>query len=44
MTFGEGTVINVSQMGNDHLYEIAFDNVGTKKLMANYVSKLMKKI
>ena len=44
MTFGEGTVLNVSPMGADHMYEIAFDNVGTKKLMANYVAKLMKKI
>ena len=44
MTFGEGTVLNVSPMGADFMYEIAFDNVGTKKLMANYVSKLMKKI
>ncbi len=44
MTFGEGTVLNVSPMGADHMYEIAFDNVGTKKLMANYVSKLMSKI
>ena len=44
MTFGEGTVLNVSPMGADHMYEIAFDNVGTKKLMANYVSKLMNKI
>ncbi len=44
MTFGEGTVLNVSPMGADFLYEVAFDDVGTKKLMANYVSKLMKKI
>ena len=44
MTFGDGTVLNVSPMGADHMYEIAFDTVGTKKLMANYVAKLMKKI
>ena len=43
-TFGEGTVLNVSPMSNDFMYEIAFDNVGTKKLMATYVAKLMKKI
>ncbi|MBQ7226071.1 MAG: UvrD-helicase domain-containing protein [Clostridia bacterium] len=44
MTFGEGTILNVIPMSTDFMYEIAFDNVGTKKLMASYVSKLMKKI
>ena len=44
MTFGEGTVLNVTPMSADYMYEIAFDNVGTKKLMATYVAKLMKKI
>ena len=44
MTFGEGTVMNVTPMSSDFMYEIAFDNVGTKKLMATYVAKLMKKI
>ena len=44
LTFGEGTVLNVIPMSTDYMYEIAFDNVGTKKLMASYVSKLMKKI
>ncbi|MBO5338889.1 MAG: UvrD-helicase domain-containing protein [Clostridia bacterium] len=44
MTFGEGTVLNVTPMSSDFMYEIAFDNVGTKKLLATYVAKLMKKI
>ncbi|MBE6632344.1 MAG: ATP-dependent DNA helicase PcrA [Ruminococcaceae bacterium] len=35
-TFGEGTVMSVRLMGADVLYEIAFDNAGTKKLMATY--------
>ncbi len=35
-TFGEGLVIKAVRMGNDTLLEIAFDNVGTKKLMANF--------
>ena len=35
-TFGEGLVLSVSPMGNDTLLEIAFDGVGTKKLMAAY--------
>lgn len=34
--FGEGTVLSVREMGADTLYEIAFDRVGTKKLMATY--------
>jgi DNA helicase-2/ATP-dependent DNA helicase PcrA len=39
--FGEGTVISVKPMSNDSMLEIAFDKVGTKKLMANY-AKLKK--
>lgn len=35
-TFGEGTVISVKKISNDALLEVAFDSVGTKKLMANY--------
>ena len=31
--FGQGMVISVRPMGGDALIEIAFDNVGTKKLM-----------
>lgn len=34
--FGEGTVVSEKPMGNDFLLEIAFDKVGTKKIMANY--------
>ncbi len=32
--FGDGMVLSASKMGNDVLLEIAFDTVGTKKLMA----------
>lgn len=35
-TFGEGMILSVTPMGNDTLIEIAFDNVGTKKLMAGF--------
>ena len=35
-TFGEGLIISASSMGSDTLLEIAFDGVGTKKLMAAY--------
>ncbi len=41
ITFGEGEILSVSPMGSDWMYEIAFDNVGTKKLMATY-AKLRK--
>ena len=40
-TFGEGDVISVKRMGADWLYEVVFDKVGTKKLMATY-AKLKK--
>ncbi|MBP3292672.1 MAG: ATP-binding domain-containing protein, partial [Clostridia bacterium] len=36
VTFGEGTILSSKKMGSDTLYEIAFDKVGTKKLMATY--------
>ncbi len=32
--FGDGMILTASKMGNDMLLEIAFDTVGTKKLMA----------
>ncbi len=41
MTFGEGEILSVKPMGSDILYEISFDKVGTKKLMATY-AKLKK--
>lgn len=34
--FGEGTVLTASPMGNDTMLEIAFDTVGTKRIMQNY--------
>ena len=36
LTFGDGTILSAKEMGTDVLYEIVFDNVGTKKLMATY--------
>ena len=32
-TFGQGMVLSIRPMGNDALIEVAFDSVGTKKLM-----------
>lgn len=34
--FGEGTVLVAEEMGGDSMLEIAFDQVGTKKVMARY--------
>jgi DNA helicase-2/ATP-dependent DNA helicase PcrA len=34
--FGKGMVLTVLPMGNDALLEIAFEEKGTKKLMANF--------
>ncbi|MDR0904370.1 MAG: UvrD-helicase domain-containing protein [Ruminococcus sp.] len=39
--FGKGMVITAEKMGNDSMLEIAFEEVGTKKLMAAY-AKLRK--
>ena len=39
--FGNGMIISISPSGGDHLVEILFDNVGTKKLMAS-IAKLTK--
>ena len=36
VTFGVGTILSSKPMGGDILYEIAFEKVGTKKLMATY--------
>lgn len=35
-SFGEGTILSTKPMGADTLYEILFDRVGIKKLMATY--------
>ena len=40
-TFGRGEILSAKPMGADTLYEIAFDKVGTKKLMATF-AKLKK--
>ena len=42
--FGSGMVLSVQPMGGDALLEIAFDNVGTKKLMLKAASQFMTKL
>ena len=40
-TFGQGVLLSAQRVGNDTLLEIAFENTGTKKLMAKF-AKLQK--
>ena len=42
--FGEGMVLSVQAMGGDALVEIAFDNVGTKRLMLKAAQAHMEKM
>ena len=42
--FGKGMVLTVVKMGGDALLEIAFDDIGTKKLMAKTASAYLKKL
>ena len=42
--FGKGLVLSVMKMSGDALLEIAFDRIGTKKLMAKTASSHMKKL
>jgi DNA helicase-2/ATP-dependent DNA helicase PcrA len=42
--FGKGMVLSVIKMGGDALLEIAFDQIGTKKLMAKTASAHMKRL
>ena len=42
--FGRGMVLSVVKMGGDALLEIAFDKIGTKKLMAKTASAHMKRL
>ncbi len=41
VTFGQGEILSAKKMGNDILFEVAFDKAGTKKLMGTY-AKLKK--
>ena len=42
--FGKGMILSLSKMGNDALIEVAFDNVGTKKLMLRSAAQYMEKL
>ena len=43
-TFGRGMVLSVQKTGGDVLLEIAFDDVGTKRLMLKTAAPLMTKL
>ena len=42
--FGRGMILSIQKMGGDALVEIAFDNVGTKRLMMKSAAAHMTKI
>ena len=42
--FGKGMILSVMKMGGDALLEVAFDDIGTKKLMAKTAGAHMKKL
>ena len=41
--FGKGMILSITKMGGDALIEVAFDNVGTKKLMLKSAAQYMEK-
>ena len=43
-SFGAGVVTSVSPVGGDMLLEIAFDNVGTKKLLLKFAEAMIEKL
>ena len=42
--FGRGMILSVLKMSGDALLEVAFDEIGTKKLMAKTASAYMKRL
>ncbi len=42
--FGRGVVLSSTPAGNDCLLEVAFDSIGTKRLMRNTAARYMKKL
>ena len=42
--FGRGMILSIQKMGGDALAEIAFDNVGTKRLMLKAASAYLEKL
>ena len=42
--FGDGLIVSVKPLGGDALLEIAFDQKGTKRLMAKSAGQFMHKL
>jgi len=42
--FGSGLILTVTKMGNDALLEVAFESVGTKRLMLRAAAQYMEKL
>ena len=42
--FGQGMILSVQKMGGDALVEIAFDDVGTNRLMLKSAAAHMEKV
>ena len=42
--FGEGMVLSIQPMGGDALLEVAFDDVGTKRMMLKAAAQFMTKV
>ena len=42
--FGRGMILSIQKMGGDALAEIAFDDVGTKRLMLKSAAAHMEKM
>ena len=42
--FGRGMVLSTQKVGGDTLLEIAFDGVGTKRLMLKFTAQHMTKL
>ena len=42
--FGKGMILSIQKMGGDALVEIAFDTVGTKRLMLKSASQHLTKV
>ena len=41
--FGDGMVLSIQPMGGDALVEVAFDNVGTKRMMLKAAAQFITK-
>ncbi len=43
-SFGEGMIVSMTPMAGDVMMEVAFDKVGTKKIMLNFAARMIKAV